>query len=241
MTQAMHEQGTAQQAAGAASDVAATTKQGVMDTAGEAAQQAKSVAAEVKTQVGQLSRQTTEELRSQAENRSAQAAQGLRSLANQMQALSSGRTEEAGQLLRYLGEGQNKIESFAQRLEQRGPQGLMDDVAGFARRRPGMFLAGAIGAGFVVGRMIRANSGQSNGNGNGSGGYRGAGNYYGSDYGNDYGTYGSQQTSGWDAPSMAAGPAVMTTANPTFAADVADIGDPGNRGPGSTAPTAWSE
>jgi len=232
MTQAMHEQGTAQQAAGAASDVAATTKQGVMHTAGDAAEQAKSVAAEVKNQVGQLSRQTTDELRSQAETRSAQAAQGLRSLANQMQALSSGRTEEAGQLLRYLDEGQTKVESFAQRLEQRGPQGLMDDVTGFARRRPGMFLAGAIGAGFLVGRMIRANSGQSNGSGNGSADmYRSSGSY-----GTDYGTYGSQQTSGWDAPSMAAGPAVMTTANPAFAADVPDV-----VGTASTDPTAWSE
>jgi hypothetical protein len=41
-------------------------------------------------------------------------------------------------------------------MEQGGPQGVLDDVSRFARRRPGMFLAGAAGIGFVVGRLVRA-------------------------------------------------------------------------------------
>ena len=41
---------------------------------------------------------------------------------------------------------------------KRGPQGVMDDVSAFARRRPGIFIAGAVGVGFLVGRAVRATS-----------------------------------------------------------------------------------
>ena len=51
---------------------------------------------------------------------------------------------------------ERQVEGLASRLEQRGPQGLMDDVTRFARRRPGVFLSGAVAAGFVVGRVVRA-------------------------------------------------------------------------------------
>ena len=46
--------------------------------------------------------------------------------------------------------------SFASRLEDRGIEGVVDDVARFARRRPGVFLLAAAGAGFVVGRFVRS-------------------------------------------------------------------------------------
>ena len=45
---------------------------------------------------------------------------------------------------------------LASRMEQGGAQGVVDDVTRFARRRPGAFLAGAAGVGFVVGRLVRA-------------------------------------------------------------------------------------
>ena len=56
---------------------------------------------------------------------------------------------------------------FANRLEMSGPQGLVDDVSSFARRRPGAFLLAAGVAGFAVGRIARAGAavahdGQSN-------------------------------------------------------------------------------
>ena len=42
------------------------------------------------------------------------------------------------------------------RLEDRGIEGVVDDVSRFARRRPGVFLLAAAGAGFVVGRFVRS-------------------------------------------------------------------------------------
>jgi hypothetical protein len=41
------------------------------------------------------------------------------------------------------------------RLDGREPQELLDDVRGFARRRPGTFLLGSLAAGVLVGRLLR--------------------------------------------------------------------------------------
>jgi hypothetical protein len=41
-------------------------------------------------------------------------------------------------------------------LEERGVSGALDDLQRFARRRPGLFLAGALAAGFLAGRAAKA-------------------------------------------------------------------------------------
>jgi len=146
----------AKTAASEASNVTSAAAGGAKEVAGEAAAQAKQVASQAKEHVSQLVHQTREELTSQASSKSEQAAGGLRTLSGQISALAEGRPGEAGPLAGYLNDAQSKVNSFAQRLEQGGPQGLMDDVIGFARRRPGAFLIGAVGAGFVVGRMVRS-------------------------------------------------------------------------------------
>ena len=46
----------------------------------------------------------------------------------------------------------NRARSFSQQLDGREPAELLDDLRSFARRRPGMFLAGAAISGLVVGR-----------------------------------------------------------------------------------------
>jgi len=151
-----------------AKTAASEAASGAKDVAGEAAAQAKQVAFQAKEHVTQLVHQTREELVSQAGSKSEQAAGSLRTLSGQISALAEGRPGEAGPLAGYLSEAQTKVNSFARRLEQGGPQGLMDDVTSFARRRPGAFLLGAIGAGFVAGRLVRSgamSSQQSSGGG----------------------------------------------------------------------------
>jgi hypothetical protein len=150
--------GKVEQAAQGVGSVASVAKDTAKDTMAEAATQVRSVAAEAKDQVGRLAQQAADEFREQADSRSAQASQGLRSLSTQMDALANGRVEEAGPLVRYVQDGQSRVTSLAERLEQRGAQGVIDDVGAFARRRPGLFLLCAAGAGLVVGRMVRANA-----------------------------------------------------------------------------------
>jgi hypothetical protein len=140
------------QASGVASAAADTAKQ----VAGEAKNQTKAVVSQAKDQVSSLAQQTRSELLTQADTKGQQAVTGLRTLSDQISALSQGRPGEAGQLADLLGDAQMKVSSLASRIEQGGPQGVLDDITAFARRKPGMFVLGAIGAGFLVGRVVRS-------------------------------------------------------------------------------------
>jgi hypothetical protein len=122
----------------------------------QVAEQAGAVASQARQQFDQLVGQAGEEVRQQARERSDQAASGLRTLSQQLTALAEGRPEGAGVLVGYLQDAGYQARNWASRLEQRGPQGVIDDVSSFARRRPGLFLAGAATIGFLVGRAVRA-------------------------------------------------------------------------------------
>jgi len=52
-------------------------------------------------------------------------------------------------------EGADRARALARHLDGREPGELVDDVRRFARRRPGVFLLGALAAGVVVGRLVR--------------------------------------------------------------------------------------
>jgi hypothetical protein len=142
----------AQEASGVVSGVGEGTRQ----VAGEVAGQASVVVGEARAQLQSLVGQTKDELGAQLSSRGEQAAGGLRSLSGQLQALADGRPGDAGPLAGYVGEARGRVEAFARRLDEGGPQGVLDDVTAFARRRPGVFLAGAALAGLVVGRAVRA-------------------------------------------------------------------------------------
>jgi ElaB/YqjD/DUF883 family membrane-anchored ribosome-binding protein len=156
-------------AKGEASNVASTATGGAREVAGEAGAQAKAVATEAKQQLDHLVDQGRHEFRQQAEQRTSQAAGQLRTLSEQLSALLAGRTSEAGPLPGYASDLQGQLRRLASRMEQGGPQGVMDDMSRFARRRPGVFLAGAAGIGFVVGRLVRAGVASQRENGPSSG------------------------------------------------------------------------
>jgi hypothetical protein len=133
--------------------------------AGEASTQAKAVAGEAKQQLDRLISEGRDEVRQQAGQRTEQAAGQLRTLSEQFTALVQGRPEAAGPLVGYASDLEGHLRRLASRMEQGGPEGVIDDVAGFARRRPGVFLAGAAGIGFVVGRLVRAGAANHGENG----------------------------------------------------------------------------
>ena len=56
----------------------------------------------------------------------------------------------AGELVAMLSA---RSRSFADYLDEHGPDRVLAEVQDFARRRPGTFLAAAVAAGFVVGRL----------------------------------------------------------------------------------------
>ena len=146
----------ARAAAGKAPEVAGDVAGHATDVASQAADQAKVVAGQAKDHVVGLLGQARSELVDQADGRSRQAAAGLQSLSSQLAALRDGRPADAGMLGTYIGEVEHRVSGLAERLHNGGAQGAIDDLTGFARRRPGLFLAGAVGLGFLAGRVARS-------------------------------------------------------------------------------------
>jgi hypothetical protein len=144
--------------------VAADESKAVMGTAVDAgkevahtaAEQVSAVAGQAKEQMGTVVAKTKDELRAQMDARSQQAATGLQTLAAQLGALTQGRPEQAGHVGTLVGDAQQRVQSYAETLQQRGPQAIVDDITGFARRRPMRFLMAAAVTGFAAGRLARA-------------------------------------------------------------------------------------
>lgn len=136
-------------------EVASTAKEQAADVASQAMEQTAAVAGQAKDQAMQLVSQATTEAKTQANAQTDRLAEGLRSVAGQIQALVEGRTQEAGPLPDYARQATDQLQQLATRIGDGGVDGVVQDVSRFARRRPGMFLAGAALAGFFGGRMLR--------------------------------------------------------------------------------------
>ncbi|HYH48814.1 MAG TPA: hypothetical protein VEG38_04630 [Acidimicrobiia bacterium] len=153
-------------AASAAGSVSDTARDEAASVASSAAEQAREIATEAKEQARTMAVNATDgardmvqhtvgELRTQADDQARRVALGVRSTSEQLKALSEGDTEGAGPIGDYVRDGADRLARLAERLENRGWDGVLADVGRFARRRPGVFLAGAMTAGFFVGRFLR--------------------------------------------------------------------------------------
>lgn len=159
--------GVASTAAQQTSEVATTAVEGGRWVAAVGQEQAKAVAstagdqvAQVAGEVGAQARNLIDEsknqLHDQARAQTDQIAAKLREVGDQVQALVEGRTQDAGAVGDYAQQAVQTVNRFAGRIEERGFDGVIDDVQRFARRKPGTFLIGAALAGFGVGRLLRA-------------------------------------------------------------------------------------
>jgi hypothetical protein len=126
--------------------------------AGEAAQQTRRLADDARSQIQSVASETRAEVRRQAEERTSQAARGLRSLAEQAQALAGGSSQES-QLKGMVDRLGRTASDAAERLDQRGLDGVLDELTRFGRRNPLPFLGLALAAGAVSGRALRAGMG----------------------------------------------------------------------------------
>jgi hypothetical protein len=144
--------------------VAGTAVEGGREVVSEISGQASAVAGTAKDHVNTLIGQAKDELATQGEARGQQLVSGLQTLADQLSALLQGRPDEAGQLRTMVDDAQQRVQSYAGSLQQRGPRALVDDVSAFARRRPGAFLLGASITGFAIGRLVRSGAASNGGN-----------------------------------------------------------------------------
>lgn len=128
--------------AGATRQVAETVK-------GEAS----NVAGEVSTQVRSLVGRASEEVRDQVERQRSRAAGALRTTADELGSLAhKEHSQLTGELIRRAADRARRVADY---VEQTRPAEVVEQVRGFARRRPAAFLVAAALAGVVVGRVVK--------------------------------------------------------------------------------------
>ncbi len=135
--------------------VASTAAAGAQQVAGEAAREIQDVARTATEEIRGLVGQVGGELQTQAATQTDRLAQGLRTLSGQLQDAASGKPLEAGPVRDLASQAGSTFDQLSSRLSNGGVDGIVQDVSSFARRRPGVFLAGAATAGFFAGRILR--------------------------------------------------------------------------------------
>lgn len=127
----------ATQAAGNVTDTAADQARQVTD---EVSHQVRGVAAELRDQVGGQVRSQNDRL-----------VDGIRRMADELDGMAAdGGSSPARTVVSRVAQGSRQMADY---LAERGPEGVLNEVQDFARRRPGAFLATALVSGFVVGRL----------------------------------------------------------------------------------------
>jgi hypothetical protein len=120
--------------------------------AGVATEEARSVAGDVREQARGLLDETKNQVQDQSRNQRDRLVETLRTFSDDLEGMAEQRGGMASDAAREVA---NRARSLGQRLDGREPTELLDDLRSFARRRPGMFLAGSVIAGVVVGRILR--------------------------------------------------------------------------------------
>jgi ElaB/YqjD/DUF883 family membrane-anchored ribosome-binding protein len=153
------------------SDRTSSTTQAVgtaaSDAASTAKEQAGQVAGEVKTQARNLLADARERVGGEARNQNDRLSQQIRRFSDDLDEMRRDRGDSpAGNVVAEIAQGGRRLADY---LSEHGPEGVLNEVQDFARRRPGTFLAVAATAGFVVGRLGKGVlSAGSEGNGAGS-------------------------------------------------------------------------
>jgi hypothetical protein len=119
-----------------------------------AADQAREVVSETARQARDLLGEASGQARDQASVQQQKAARQLRSVADELREMTV-KGGQSGVATEVTQQAAERIHGVASWLEQREPADVLQAVRDFARRRPGVFLAGAVAAGLAAGRLTR--------------------------------------------------------------------------------------
>jgi uncharacterized protein YjbJ (UPF0337 family) len=138
----------AKQVAGQAKDAAGQAAGDVKDTAKEQVQR---VGAEARTQVRNVASDVRDRVGEQARTQNGKLVGTIRQTADQLDEMRGDRTDSpAATVVTRVADGGRQLADY---LDRNGPEGVLREVQDFARRRPVAFIATALAAGFVVGRL----------------------------------------------------------------------------------------
>ncbi|WP_433019436.1 hypothetical protein [Kribbella sp. CA-294648] len=153
-TESPSTQGVGQTARDEAGQLKETSTDAARQVAETVKEKASEVTSDAREQTRRLAGQTRDELVGQASQQKDRAADGLRSMSDELRRMAEqGESGLGAQLVRHGAEFTNQAADF---LSQREPGDLLEEVRGFARRKPGTFLLVAAAAGIVAGRLTRA-------------------------------------------------------------------------------------
>lgn len=125
------------------------------DVVHTAAEQGKHLVQESGRQIRHLVGEATNQVREQAIVQQQRAVDGLRGIGQELRAMAE-HDGQSGLASELASQASTRIEQLADWLERREPGDLLMELRNFARRRPGMFLASAVVAGVLVGRLTRS-------------------------------------------------------------------------------------
>lgn len=147
-----------------ASVTAGQAKQAAGEVAGSVAQQAKAVTGEARQQAGTAVRDLRGRVNEEVQGQAERAAGTLHKWADELDGMAQNAPGDSPvrSLAAQAADGGHRAADY---LDKNGLGGVVDDVRGFARRKPGVFLGGAALAGLAVGRMAKAGKAQAGGNG----------------------------------------------------------------------------
>jgi hypothetical protein len=149
------QQGAAQQVRQAAHETAHEARTAAGEVAVTAKDQARTVAHEAREQTRQVLHQLRRHTDEQARHQSRRAAGAIRQWTGELEAIGDNAKPDSPMrgVVQQVAEQGHRAADY---LETEGLHGAVRDVQDFARRRPGLFLAGALVAGFLVGRAVKA-------------------------------------------------------------------------------------
>ncbi|MFG1817707.1 hypothetical protein ACGFIF_28385 [Kribbella sp. NPDC049174] len=131
-----------------------TSVEATRQVAGTVKEKASDVTSDAREQARRLVGQTRDELVGQAGQQKDRATNGLRSVSDELREMAEhGQSGLGAQLARHGADFTDQAADFLQKHE---PGDLLDEVRGFARRKPGTFLLVAAAAGVVAGRLTRS-------------------------------------------------------------------------------------
>ena len=148
------EQSTADVVKSQATDLTHSSIQTGKHVADVAREQASGVAAEAGRQGKDLLHQAQGQLEKQAAQGQQQLATQLLSLSEELRSM-AGASDQGGMAASLASQAASRVRTAGHWLADRKPGQVADEVQSFARRRPAAFLALAVGAGLVAGRLTR--------------------------------------------------------------------------------------
>lgn len=125
------------------------------DVGSVAKEEAGAVAHDAKAEARDLLHEARGELRDQAAHQQQRVAGGLRSVGDELHSMASN-SEQGGMATDLVKQAASKANDVATWLDDRDPGSLLEDVKGFARRKPGVFIGLAVVGGVLAGRLTRS-------------------------------------------------------------------------------------